>query len=143
MNRLLAYSRILVSKCSHLRQIAGVTIALCHGHIDAALAIVWDRKIYIYTLDSGLKKWSQGLGGGSGIGIGDIEQQAIRKNPRGARNQQMSCRQLFLVNSQFAEAPRAELQRLQTELEGIFNEPVLYLEMLRGQERAFRPDDRL
>ncbi len=55
----------------------------------------------------------------------------------------MSVRQQFLVEHDFAEAPGAELERLQPEIQAVFEEPVLQLQVLRRQEGAFGPENGL
>ena len=51
--------------------------------------------------------------------------------------------QSFPVDLQFREAPRAEPEGAQFELQHAFDKPVLELQMLRGEKRSLCPDDRL
>ena len=55
-------------------------------------------------------------------------------------NGQPAGRQGVLVDFEPAEAPGAELQRLQAELQDTFREAVLNLHVLRAEKSAFGPD---
>ncbi len=55
----------------------------------------------------------------------------------------MAIRQQFLVEHDFAETPGAKLERLQPEIQTVFEEPVLKLQVLRCQESAFGPENGL
>jgi hypothetical protein len=47
-----------------------------------------------------------------------------------------------MIDTQMAEAPRTERQRVQIELQGFLQKPVLALQVLGIEERTLRPNNR-
>src|SRR5687767_8472074 len=79
----------------------------------------------------------------SRIGVGNREDQSVWEDSRRFRDREVAGRQLLLVDLQRGESPRLERERLGLESKGVLQEPVLRLEVLRAEERALHPDDRL
>ena len=48
-----------------------------------------------------------------------------------------------MIDLQLLKAPGTKIERLQLKSQRIFDEPILNLQVLRREERAFRPDHRL
>src|SRR5579872_608075 len=90
-----------------------------------------------------IKRVRKRLGGRRRIGIRDIENQTIGENTGGIGDRKIPGRQSFLVDLQARESPGGEAQRLHLELQSALNETILRLKILRTQERALPPDDRL
>ena len=80
---------------------------------------------------------------GGGIGVWDIEEKSVGEDATRPREGEVAGGQLLLIDHQLGKPPRAEPQSFEAELQRVFKEPVLQLEVLRGKERAFGPDDRL
>ena len=134
---------ILVAERRDFRQVAGVHAALAHGEVDAAHAEIGDCQGHVEGGLPGLEIGRQGLHRRRGIGAGDVERESIGKQALGLMDGEGAGGQGFLVDAQAAESPGAELQGLHAELQDAFDEAVLDLQMLRAEERALGPDDRL
>src|SRR5208283_2160284 len=91
-------------------------------------------------LAPGSKNSSRDLEGGGGSASGTSNNSPSGKMP-GAGDRELPLSQQLPIDRQFAEAPRAKLERLQPEVESIFEKAILQLEVLRGQERALGPEN--
>ena len=91
----------------------------------------------------GLETIGKRLRRGRGVGVGNIEQQPIRKNSRRIGQRHVTRGQRFLIPLQAAKTPRRERQRVKLKLQRIFEKAILGLQILRAQHRALHPDDRL
>ena len=142
LNRFVAGAGIFVAEGRHLHNVTAAAIG-SRGDIQSALPIVRNREVDVEALHSRLEQLRQCLRWRRRIRVRNVEQQAIRKDAGGARNHQLAFGKHLLVEDQLAEAPGAELKRLQAEIQRVLDKPVLHLQMLRSEKRAFGPDDRL
>ncbi len=135
-------SGILVADHLHFGPVARLGVAPRAGHVEAPLPITRNSQVDVYTPGFGVEMIGQRLGGRRPIGIRDLEQQPVRKNARGFRDGQTARRQRRLVDTQMPEAPGAERERLQVELQGFLEKPVLALQVLGIEEGPLGPNNR-
>src|ERR1700751_917516 len=116
LNGLLARPRVFVAKPRNLRQKPDIASTCVGRYIHASRPDIRHCEIKRETVDPGIKTIRDGARGRHIVGVRNVEQQAIRENAGGARYDQMTGGQFFLVDREFAETPRAESQRLQPEV---------------------------
>jgi len=91
----------------------------------------------------GLKAIAELLQRRGAIAVRNVEQQSVGQNPGRRGDGEGAFGQRLLANLQRTEAPGAEGEGFELEMQDALKEAVLYLKMLRAEKRALRPDDRL
>ena len=143
LDRLLAYTSILVAESCNFSEITAAAVLLRNSDIEPALPVLGDGQVNIQALRAGFKEIRQRLGGWRRVRVRDIEQQPIRENTRSPRDYKLPFSEHLLINDEFTESPGAELQRLQAEIKRVLDKPVLRLQVLGSEERPLGPDHRL
>src|SRR5580704_3138159 len=106
-------------------------------------SVLRNRQVNIQRGLLGLKKQPNRLGRRGGVGIRDLKGQPVRIQSGSAREGKIALRQGLLIDLQIEEAPRPEIQPSQAKLQTTLDIAVARLQVLRREEGAFRPDDRL
>src|SRR5439155_7452627 len=115
----------------------------CPRDIQYPLAMMGNGKKYVNGVLVYFKGLGQLLRRRSGVGVRDIEQQPVLEDATGAGDGKRAGGQAFVIDLETLEPPGTEVESLQLKPQGVFDEAVLDLEMLRGEKGALRPDHRL
>src|SRR5260370_35819104 len=74
-----------------------------------------------------------------GVGVRNIEQQAILKDPTGARDGEFSRGEALVIDLESLVSVRPEVESFQLKPQRVFDESVLDLQMLGGEKGTLRP----
>jgi hypothetical protein len=103
---------VFVADIGNFSQIAGTGNAAQAGNVQSFQLVVGNGEIDVEVAHAGIEKLRQGFRRRRLIGPGNVEDQTVREDARGARDCQLALFQQPLVEHNFAEAPAAELERL-------------------------------
>ena len=77
------------------------------------------------------------------IGVGNLKQQPVRQDPRRLRNPEHAPGDRLPIDGEPLKPPRAEREREELKLEQVLEKAILRLEMLRREQDALGPQNRL
>ena len=103
---------VVVPHIGNLGQIAGTGHATQTGDVESFQLVIGNSQINVQVANSRIEKLRQRLRRRRLIRAGNLEEQSVGEDTRGARNGQLALRQQFLIEHNLAEPPGAKLQRL-------------------------------
>ena len=143
LDGLFAHAGVLVAEHLDFRAIPGSAVARGRSHVQAPIAILRNGQVHVERGLIRIEALSQLFGGRSAVGTGYVEDQPVRQEPGRAGDAERSARESFAADLQRGEAPGAERQAFQVELQEVLEKAILELQVLGSQKRSLGPDHRL